>query len=1689
MADALEKNIQNIDELRQQVEKLRDALVALQEDFNLDSSQFSSVITLMNNLDKASDIIDDFAYKADNIDKIDKSFKELNNDVVNSAAVLNRVTDTINNIVSEVGSSDLVNKLNISSALVGTSEGLEEQFENQRLAIFNIVSSIDNWIDKTAELDSSVSDSMKNSKSAILDTLEIYKNQGDIESYKQNILSLSELLVNIKEQYKEVYDAQKLAERAEKQSRYDDTVSSGGYQGILANAKENENYNIEKFQIDTLNSILDELDNIKKKYVDTGKIGQDTFEKVSSQASNLHTAMIFSEKSIDDVAVALNKLNTAMNELRVEAIGVEFKPVVDKKAVDSLIEGNTDFKIDAGVDIDFDREDLQDIRDELSKGFEEVKVEPKIDLKKTVDSVKNAFDIIGKIVDNVRKVFDAIINTINKLVKIAIAGFKAIKTAIEGVIDTGKTVLELFGNLANRVRNIADNINPIESLKNAFKDLTDTIANGIENLGNFGKSIENIFNNSVTSRANELFTSVYSLVNIVGKEEADNVINWAKNLEYAFGLSSAGLITNLNKLTGVMYGVGIAAKDVGTASKNFSFLSEYFVGQGLVKDSATAINAFTSAMRGSSRAVSQLGIAMSDNALDAYLVKLKETGKISKEVTSDFTKLSNEAKAYVRYSYLVSQAAEKYDLSNYANNINTVTGRMHALNNALLTLRHTIGTGLYKALASIAPLITSILKLIDAAVVHIFDLFNIDVSISSDMNEGAGAVSNIGDAAEESADKLKDIEEAANKAKGSVLGFDKVTSLYTDDKSNGSGLDNLTDFDYSGLIDGDLFDISDIKKQEEDIFDRLKKKTEEFEKWAVKRTGRLNYSLEFDWDRIKKNLEKIHDNIKKTIENWKDFIITIGLKILDDINIGKIVTEFTEFIRAASELARVISEVLTPALDIFYENGLRPIVEWIGDKLADALIFATRELDKWSIWFLENKDTIYNFFKALGEIVATVWSVFQPYFDAAWDWLKTKIEGLGEGLRKALEYIMGDTIKNEDTIIDKIETWPGRIDHVVNQIKKAFRSLISGEFTLDDQIEANIAIDKLKSGEDLNIDDVFAIVIKVLKDINTILSSILAIVKDIGQEFLNWVKTEGLPWLIEKLGELGEWLDKHKKQIEQLIETLAKTAWDAFQKFVDIIGKLVNYAVEHPDDVANFLKAIVAVKLLSWASGLIGPLTTVVGLLMSLAGLTVPKWLALLSGNVGLNVAAFTGAGAAGAGAAGATGASIAAGTGAGTAVGSAGALGLAGVFAAGAGVSLYKIHELDKIWGDAEAMLKYKYELLASQYKDMGDSVVNSAKALEDLNYIIQQGTLPVIEETKQLKDTSDNTKQQTLELIESIKNGYDSLVDSIKSGTYEGLSNTEPQMLQAIIEGIEKQKEGMTNLYDGVSSLTESEVDTNLENLSATIQKNVIDANNTLAGQSEYYASIVNGDTESSKEILSKYVDESINSSVISLDELLDEHNKNIKESVGPGKEKLSQSAKKNVDEEVVTLDDLINKYSKDLKTEADKKKQGFLSKLGETLSGIGNAVVNFVKDITKDIGTNTKTGNTKVNIPTNNKQRIAQNPIYTHASGGSIPGGQLFIANENGPELVGNITNKPGVDVANNNMITEAIRQASRQGIIEGLRTTSSNTGTEKVINIKFEGGTLITPDALRAFAREIAPLINGANINFANSGFSI
>lgn len=164
---------------------------------------------------------------------------------------------------------------------------------------------------------------------------------------------------------------------------------------------------------------------------------------------------------------------------------------------------------------------------------------------------------------------------------------------------------------------------------------------------------------------------------------------------------------------------------------------------------------------------------------------------------------------------------------------------------------------------------------------------------------------------------------------------------------------------------------------------------------------------------------------------------------------------------------------------------------------------------------------------------------------------------------------------------------------------------------------------------------------------------------------------------------------------------------------------------------------------------------------------------------------------------------------------------------------------------------------------------------------------------------------------------------------------------------------------------------------------------------------------------------------------------------------------------------------------------------NKAVELLKGIGTSVVNFISDVFKAVINNTLWGiEDKINrfirllnsaidlinkIPGVNISKVTEIKIPRLADGGMVNTGQMFIAREAGPEMVGSIGNRTAV--ANNDQIVESVSQGVYRAVVQAMSQSGGNQVVEAKVNDKVLFEVVVNRNRQETMRTGYSPLLGG------------
>lgn len=288
-------------------------------------------------------------------------------------------------------------------------------------------------------------------------------------------------------------------------------------------------------------------------------------------------------------------------------------------------------------------------------------------------------------------------------------------------------------------------------------------------------------------------------------------------------------------------------------------------------------------------------------------------------------------------------------------------------------------------LQAIEPALTRIISLVNTVIIEVSRLF----AIFTGKKQVAIVKDNYWK------DYTEDVKGATAAQKKFVASFDELNIITKNSSGGGSSSSDSN-------LSEELFDIEDIKLT--DFEQRIK---DIFDKWKATMP-----KIEFKFDK-KKALSDVQDiiaNIANVIGGVGSLVISIGIKIANDLNLGQLLNDVLGLINDFTYLASCITEALVPAFQTFYDYGIKPIVEVLGDTFHSIITTVGGWFRSWGDLFIELSPVFETIAKVLGTIVGFIGETVALIAQAAWEIFAFCLETIGNVLKSFAESTVGQAI-------------------------------------------------------------------------------------------------------------------------------------------------------------------------------------------------------------------------------------------------------------------------------------------------------------------------------------------------------------------------------------------------------------------------------------------------------------------------------------------------------------------------------------------------------------------------------------------------------------------------------------------------------------------------------------------------------
>ena len=488
---------------------------------------------------------------------------------------------------------------------------------------------------------------------------------------------------------------------------------------------------------------------------------------------------------------------------------------------------------------------------------------------------------------------------------------------------------------------------------------------------------------------------------------ADEVEKFAKSAVQNFGMSELTAKRMASTFMSMANSMGLAAKDGKNMALQLTALagdmaSFYNVEQDVAQ---TALN---SVFTGETESLKKFGIVLTEANLNAFA--------LSRGITKSYNAMSQAEKVALRYLYVLKATANAQ--GDFARTSGSWANQVRILKEQWSQLIGILGKGLIAALTPIVKALNKLLSYLIALGNAIASLFGGKkiTGISKGLDSAAGSAGNLDDNLGGAGGKLDEDNKKAEKLAKTLASFDELDILASNDKNDSGGSGD----DSGGGGGGGSFEIPDFSTEEaaNELIPNIQKLLDEVQK-ILDKWKPLIPKLEFNFDKEKAlaDLKQIGLDIVNIIAGWGTFVISLAIKVANDLDIGRLLNDVISLTRAFTDLASNMTDALVPALLTFYDEALSPVVQGIGDLYHEILTWTKGEVDEWSQWFADNKDNIIEFAENLGKVVKPLGEILVYIADKAWGIFSDILSAIGDALRGIADVIVNMDLQDMSTIL------------------------------------------------------------------------------------------------------------------------------------------------------------------------------------------------------------------------------------------------------------------------------------------------------------------------------------------------------------------------------------------------------------------------------------------------------------------------------------------------------------------------------------------------------------------------------------------------------------------------------------------------------------------------------------------------
>lgn len=388
-----------------------------------------------------------------------------------------------------------------------------------------------------------------------------------------------------------------------------------------------------------------------------------------------------------------------------------------------------------------------------------------------VNALGKIADVTKKLDDETIKKFADRIKELNKVLEPLSAKMTTIQAGLRGVNSAVKSAgnsMKTFGTKVNAARlNLASLVTVVQGAISVLMPLvrlfSSTISEAIEWEG-------------IAARFGRGFG-----------DQAEEVYAWVQRLNREMGINIQQFMQYSSVFATMLTGFGVNERDSAKMALGYTELV-YDIWAGyndVYKNFADAADAVKSAIAGEVEPIRRAGFTIVESTLEQTAAN--HGLEISLENATE------AQKSYLRYLTLVDQAHAQNLVGAYARELNTAEGLMRTFAQQLKSLAQAFGSLFLPILVKVMPWLQAFVSLLTDAIYKVAAFFGIDIQPAT-WGDATSSLGGIADSANTATDSLDDTADAVDKTtdalkdlKKATIGIDELNVISPPTQSSGAG--------------------------------------------------------------------------------------------------------------------------------------------------------------------------------------------------------------------------------------------------------------------------------------------------------------------------------------------------------------------------------------------------------------------------------------------------------------------------------------------------------------------------------------------------------------------------------------------------------------------------------------------------------------------------------------------------------------------------------------------------------------------------------------------------------------------------------------------------------------------------------------------------------------------------------------